>query len=208
VAERKIVIGPGLPADKIDFGAYMEAATIADANGWKASGVISSTDRKWDALKAIAQAGGGWPMPTGAHLSCLVNAPKVSLATITEADVKGSVSAPQMLSRRDRHQRRDPALPLGRSRLGDRSGRYDPQLDVPDRGRRQGATREIEFPLVADVGDGAGKDQAAQLAAYEVANSRERTGISVELGYVWSQYKLGDCLTLNIPSANLVSQKA
>jgi hypothetical protein len=204
----KIVIGPGLPADKIDFSAYMEAATIADANGWKASGVISSTDRKWDALKAIAQAGGGWPMPTGAHLSCLVNAPKVSLATITEADVKGSVSAPQMLSRRDRI---NGAIPRYRSAdhgweivPGDtiRSSTYLTEDGGTER------TREIEFPLVADVGDGAGKDQAAQLAAYEVANSRERTGISVELGYVWSQYKLGDCLTLNIPSANLVSQKA
>jgi hypothetical protein len=69
-------------------------------------------------------------------------------------------------------------------------------------------TREIEYVLVADVGDNAGKNQAAQLAAYDVANSRERSGISIELGLVWSQYKVGDCLTLNLPKALLFNQKA
>jgi hypothetical protein len=94
------VIGPGLPVGKIDLQAFREAANIADVNGWRISGMISSTDSKWDSLRAMCQAGGGVPMPTGAHLSCLVNAPKVSLATITEADVRGAVSAPQMFTRR------------------------------------------------------------------------------------------------------------
>jgi hypothetical protein len=201
------VIGPGLAPAQIDFPAYMEAATIADTNGWKASGLIMSTDRKWDVMKSMAQAGGGFPMPTGAHLSCLVNAPRVSLETITEADVKGQVSAPQMRTRRDRL---NGAIP--RYRSADHGWEIIPGNAVrnstwlADDGGLE-ATREVEFALVADVGDGAGKDQAAQLAAYFVANSRERGPITVELGYVWSQYKLGDCLTLNLPSANLNSQK-
>lgn len=202
----KLVIGPGLKPAQIDFAHFMEAATIADTNGWKISGLCYSTDNKWDVLKAMAQAGGGYPMPTGAHLACLVNAPKVSIATITELDVKGAVSAPQMYTRR---QRINGAIP--RIRCSDQGWEVAPLTAVrnatwvtADGGEH---TREIEMPLVADIGDGAGKTQAAQLAAYEVANSRERAPISVELGYVWSQYKLGDCLTLNLPSANLVSQK-
>lgn len=204
----KIVIGPGLPAAQIDFAAFMEAASIADANGWKISGLVYSTDRKWDVLKAMAQAGGGVPMPTAARLSCLVNAPKVAIETITEADLKGPVSAPQMSTRRDRL---NGAIP--RIRSADHGWEVTPLTAVrnstylaADGGKEK--TREIELPLVADKGDGAGKSQAAQLAAYEVANSRERIGISLELGYEWSQLKLGDCVTLDLPSARLNSQKA
>jgi hypothetical protein len=63
-------------------------------------------------------------------------------------------------------------------------------------------TREIEYALVTNV------TQAAQLAAYEVANSREKIGISLTLGLVWSQYKVGDCMTLNLPRAGLINSKA
>ncbi|WP_341632080.1 hypothetical protein [Sphingomonas agri] len=201
------VLGPGLPVSKIDLAAFMEAAAVADSNGWKISGMIASTDPKWEALKAICQAGGGYPMPTGAHLSCLVNTPKISLATITEADVKGAVSAPQMFTRR---QRLNGAIP--RIRSANHGWEIVPQVAVrnstyltADGGNA--ATREFEFALIADKGDGAGFNQGAQIAAYEVANTRELSPISVELGYVWSQYKLGDCLTLNLPSANLASRK-
>jgi hypothetical protein len=201
------VIGPGLPASKIDTAAFMEAAAIADSNGWKISGVISSTEAKWDALKAICQAGGGYPMPTGAHLSCLVNAPKISLDMITESDVRGAVSVPQMFTRRDRLNGAIPRV---------RSANHGWEIVPEDAVRNStylaadggnATTKEFEYALVADEGDGAGIRQAAQLAGYEVANSRELSPISVELGYVWSQYKLGDCLTLNLPSANLVNRK-
>lgn len=203
----KLVIGPGLPADKINWASFMEAATIADANGWKVSGQILSTDDKWTVLKSMAQAGGGVPIPTKAHLACLVNAPKVSLETIEEADLKGPVTAPQMFTRRNRL---NGAIP--RYRSADHGWEIIPGAAVrnstyltADGGKE--ATREIEFALVADKGDGAGKDQASQLAAYAVANSRERGPISCELGYVWSQYGVGDCLTLNLPKARLVNQK-
>lgn len=202
------VIGPGLSPSQIDWAAFKEAAQIAAVNLWRVSGMVYSTDRKWDVLKAMAQAGGGYPMPSGAHLSCLINSPKVSVETITEADVKGAVSAPQMQTRRSRI---NGAIP--RYRSADHGWEIVPadavrnaDYLVADGGVE--ATREIEFALVCDPGSGDGLKQAAQLAAYEVANSRERGPISVELSYYWSQYKLGDCLTLDLPSANLIDQKA
>jgi hypothetical protein len=149
---------PGCAVDSIDFAAFMEAANIADANGWKISGMIFSTDPKWDVLKAMCQAGGGYPMPTGAHLSCLVNAPKVSIATITEADVKGAVSAPQMYTRRQRLNGAIPRYRSARSRLGDRPARCvrNSAYLAADGGKK--STREIEFALVADMGDGCGQE--------------------------------------------------
>lgn len=196
------VIGPGLPAASIDWASHIEAANIADANGWKISGRVLSTDSKWDILKAIAQAGGGYPVPSGAKLACLVNTPRVSLETITEAHLKGPVSVPQMAMRRDRlngaiARYREPTQAW--QVVSGNTVRSSAYLTV-DGGSTK--TKEIDFPLVAD------KAQAAQLAAYEVANSRERAPISVTVDLYWSQYKMGDCLTLDIPSALLVSQKA
>jgi hypothetical protein len=159
----KIVIGPGLPADKIDFGAYMEAATIADANGWKASGVISSTDRKWDALKAIAQAGGGWPMPTGRTCPASSMRPR-------------SASRPSRKPTSRARSRRRRCFPgatgingaIPRYRSADHGWEIVPGDTIrnstyltEDGGKER--TREIEFPLVADVGDGAGKTRPRSL---------------------------------------------
>lgn len=198
----KKVIGPGLPAASIDWASHREAANIADTNAWKVSGRILSTDRKWEALKAIAQAGGGYPIPTGAKLACLINTARVSLETINEEDLKGPVSAPQMAMRRDRLNGA-----IARFRSPDHAYEIvssDPVRNstwlTEDGGNPR--TREIDLPLVAN------KAQAAQLVAYEVANSRERAPISLELDLYWSQYKMGDCLTLNLPSALLVNQKA
>jgi trimeric autotransporter adhesin len=195
------VIGPGLPSASIDWASHIEAANIAQANGWTISGRILSTDNKWDVLRSIAQAGGGYPVPTQSKLACLVNTPRVSLETIEEAHVKGAVSVPQMSMRRDRlnggmARYREPSL--GWQVLDGNIVRNSTYL-AADGGTTK--TKEIDLPLVAN------KDQAAQLVAYEVANSRERSPIQVPLDLYWAQYKMGDCITLNLPSALLFNQK-
>src|SRR3546814_18789124 len=96
----------------ISIPQIVEAANIADANGWKAGGVVTSADAKWDVLKVLAQAGGGEPIRQGAKPSAMVAAPRVSLATIPSKDLvrKGSVVVTQ--SRRERSTGVGPPLRL------------------------------------------------------------------------------------------------
>lgn len=195
------VIGPGLPSSAIDWASHIEAANIADAHGWKISGRVLSTDSKWEVLRSIAQAGGGYSVPSVAQLSCLVNAPRVSLETIEEHHIKGPVSAPQMTMRRDRLNGAIPRYREPTQAWQVVSGNIIRNADYLAADGGVTKTKEIDLPMVAN------KEQAAQLVAYEVANSRERAPISVTLDLYWSQYKMGDCLTLNIPSALLFNQK-
>jgi hypothetical protein len=196
-----------VPGANIDWASFASAANVADANAWKVSGRIMSTDRKWDVMKAMCQAGGGWPIPSGSKIYALVNTPRVSLETITEADIKGKVTVPQMGIRRTRM---NGAIP--RFRSADHGWEIVPGNTIrnadylaEDNGNER--TREVEFALVADKGDGLGKTQAAQLVGYDIANSREKLGISLELGLVWSQYQTGDCMTVNLPKHLLINQK-
>jgi hypothetical protein len=196
----KRVLGVGIPVAGIDVGAYVEAANIADVNGWKTGGMVQSTDDKWAVMKAMCQAGGGEPMRLGAKLSCFVNTPRVSLATITADDLAdGDISITAMQPRRNRI---NGVVPRFRSAEHDweivsgdpvRVGAYVTQ----DGGER---TREIEFPLVQD------KSQAAQLAMYEVVNAREFGPINMPLKPFWIGYKPGDCLTVDMAETGLDGQ--
>jgi len=96
------VMGAGVPISGIDVAAFVEGANIADANHWTVGGVVYSTDNKYEVLKRMLQAGSGEPMRLGARISCLVNAPRVSLATVTVGDVVGEVSVTATQAQRDR----------------------------------------------------------------------------------------------------------
>jgi hypothetical protein len=195
------VMGVGMPVVGIDVPAFVEAANIADANGWKIGGVISSLDDKWNALKMMAQAGGGEPIRLGAKLSCIVSAPRVSLATITAKDIVGPSSVVATQPRRDRINGIIPRIrseahgweqvPLNVVRIAD--------YVTADGGER---TRERDYQLVQQA------DQAAELAAYEIVNAREFGPVTLPLKTLFMGYKPGDCLTLDDPEIGLNSQPA
>jgi len=197
----KRVIGVGAPIDGIDVPAFVEATNIAAANGWKMGGVVYSTDEKWGALKAMLQAAGGEPVRNGALISCIINAPRVSLDTIRSADLVGEASVAATQSRRERINAVVP-----RYRSPDHGYEMVPAkvVTVPayvteDGGQR---TREIEYPLCQDA------KIAAQLAAYDIMNAREFGPITLPLKPRWIGYKPGDCLTIDVPELNLVGQTA
>lgn len=195
-----LVAGGGLPVTGIDLAPFCEWANVCDANGWKVGGIVYTTsDNKWDILKMIAQAGGGEVMPVGALLSCTFSAPRVSIGTIVTDDIIGDIDAPSTASRRDRKNAIMPRIrseahgwemiPLDPVRV--------PEYEVIDRGRR---LREVEYPLVQD------KDQGAELAMYDLLDARELDPIVLPCKIYALGYRPGDCVTLDIPEANLIGR--
>jgi hypothetical protein len=130
----------------------------------------------------------------GASLSCVVNTPRVAIATITLNDLIGQVSAATAQTRRDRLNGITP-----RYRSEDHGWDVVPASVVrnstyltEDGGER---TREIEYPLV-QCAAGLQPAHAAQLAAYDVANGREMVPILMPLKLRWIGFRAGDCLEI------------
>ncbi|MCW3837798.1 hypothetical protein ACFQ1E_17270 [Sphingomonas canadensis] len=184
--------GVGMNISAIDRASFADAAAVADYNGWVAGGQVTSRDGKWEVLKALCQAGGGEPVRQGALLSCIVEQPRVALATITSADVIGECSIATSQPRRDRLNGIVP-----RYRSEDHFWEIVPASLVKnedwiaeDGGER---TRELDMPLV-QCPAGEQPAQAAQVAAYHLARGREAGPIVLPLRLRWMGFRAGDCL--------------
>lgn len=197
----KRLAGVGAPDDAIDIAAFVEGANVADANGWKIAGEWTTADDKWNVLAAMLQAGGGVPLNRGAQISCMVNAPRASLMTLTGADLAGPVSLKVMASRRDRFNTIIP-------RYRDESQKWEEVAAGPvtsstyvteDRGEPR--TREISYLYVRQA------KQAAELGAYDLANARESlTGTLPSKPYLLN-LRAGDAFTVAEPELGLNGQK-
>ncbi|MDE8654772.1 DUF7359 domain-containing protein [Novosphingobium album (ex Liu et al. 2023)] len=196
----KRVLGMGLPATAIDWPSVVAWANVCDANGWTIFGVVFEPmpDTRWPNLKDIAAAGGGLPIIANGLLSFKYSAPRVVLDTFTEADLASSdANVTAMTSRR---QRINTIVPKYRSaeHNWELIGAIDPvsaEIYVTEDGEERKA--EWPFNLVKD------KDQAAQLAAYVIADAREMQPITATFGVRVRHYRPGDCVHLTIPSLAL-----
>ncbi len=193
------VMGMGAPWTGIDVAAFVEGANIAQANGWKAGGIIFSGDEKWASMKKILQAGMGEPLALGARISCLINAPKVSLATITIDDVIGEASVAATQPRRDRFNTVTP-----RYRLEENNWQLLPGAPISvaehvaeDRGKR---SKVLDYPFIQNT------PQVATAVRYDIENAREFGPIVLPLKLVWMGYKPGDCVTAHLPEVGLNNQ--
>ncbi|KQO13287.1 hypothetical protein [Sphingomonas sp. Leaf242] len=193
--------GVGLRPGQIDIGSFVEAANIADLNGWTMGGRVTTGDDKWEVLKAILQAGGGEPIRDGAILSCLIQAPRVSIATIGAGDLIGKASVPRS---RPRKERINGVIPKYRSEehfweeVSGTVARIDPFV-AQDGGTR---TQEVAYQLV-QVETGQDASQPTQLAGYDVELSRERMPIQLPLKLRWIGYRAGDCISCGISELGL-----
>lgn len=196
----QLVAGGGLGVEGIFMPPFVDWANVCDANKWRVGGIVFTTsDDKWDVLKMIAQAGGGEVMPVGALLSCTFSAPRVSIGTITSDDITGECDVPATVARRDRINGVIPKVRLeshGWETVPIDVVRIDDYVAFD--GKRR--TREIAYPLVQQA------DQAAELAAYDVLNARELDPISLPSKFYMIDYLPGDCLTADIPEANLINR--
>lgn len=194
------VLGVGMAAASINMASFVDAANVADANNWKAGGVVSSVDDKWEVLKMLSQAGGGECIRLGGKLSAFVNAPRVSIATVETSDLVGPAKIATSQYMRQRINGVVPIMRLeshGWEQVPGAPVRWDPYV-VEDGGRR---TVETEFVLVQQL------QQGAQLAGYEIVNAREFGPIDLQLKLRWLGLEPGDMVTLNIPTIGLAGQK-
>jgi hypothetical protein len=199
-ANGKLTHGLGVDISAIDLDAFVEGANVCEANSWTCGGVVTSTDKKWDVLVAMLQAGAGSPVRLGGQISCMVSTPRVSLDTITGDDVISRATITGTKARRDRFNR---VVPRYRSEdheweIVDAAPIKVDAYITEDGGQR---TKEIEFSLCQNV------DQAAQLAAYAIVDAREFEPITLPLKPKFMGYKAGDCLTVDEPEFGLNSQK-
>lgn len=191
LAELKKVFGPGFEASTIDMPAWVAFANVCDANGFKVGGTIYEAPgiSKWNNLKLICQAGAGKPVWVGGKLSVVFSSPKVALDTIEADDLAdGETVIPAMKGWNDRLNGIVP-----RFRSEQNKWEYE-QSDLvtsatyvaEDRGEER--HEERQYDLVQD------KDQAAKLAAYELADGREFGPIVLPCKPRLIEYKIGAAL--------------
>lgn len=195
------VAGVGMPVDTIDIAAFVEGANVADLNEWTVGGQVTTADDKWDVLKQILQAGGGEPIREGAILSCLVNAPRVSIATFGDADLAGAASIARTQRRRHRVNGIIPSYRSETHFWEQVPGALvqDANFVAQDGGER---SSDITYPLV-QVETGQQASQPIQLAGYDLENAREATPIVLPGRLRWIGFRPGDCITCGIGESGI-----
>lgn len=195
------VHGIGARWGEVDVAAFVAGANVADANGWKVGGVVSSTDDKFAVLSTILQAGGGLPVQRGAQISVTVNAPKASTFVLTTADIIGDVEIMNSNSWRDRA---NSIVPSYREESQNWELYSGEELSVAEWIADDGGEKksvEIELPLVQQAA------QAHQLAAYDLCNSREFLTFNVAAKVRALNVRVGDAITFDAPELAVNGQK-
>lgn len=162
-----IVGGLGADLEDIDVNAFIYAANVAEANGWKVSYVATSALDKQEVRKTLLQSAGAVPSRRGGLISCISHgAPRDSVMDVTNADTAGSFDVEFWASRLDRRNTVIPKF-TSESHLWELTAIApvtNPDWLIQDGGKRSdGATYE-GVPA---------EDQCAQLAYLDMANDRE-----------------------------------
>lgn len=194
--EGKKVFGIGMPANGIDIAAFVAFANMCDANGWTVGGVLYEPGSRKENLARLLIAGGGQMAFSQGKLTVKFNAPRVSLATITEGDLAGPVRVTSMLGYATR---KNGIIPRYRSEAHKWESIQGDLVSVAAYVTADGEEKNEEEPYEL-VQDG---DQAAQLAAYDLVDAREAV-VECTLKPEWAEYRIGDKLTLNWPQEELV----
>lgn len=201
VDRTKRVAGVGAPDEAIDIAAFVEGANVADANDWTIAGEWTTADDKWQVLAAMLQAGGGVPLNRGAQISCMVEAPRTSLLTLTGADIVGPVSLNVMASRRDRPNTIVPRVRLEAQKFEEVAlGAVTASTYLAEDGGEP-RTREVPYRYVGQA------KQGAELAAYGLANARETLKASIPCKPHLLGLRAGDAFTVDEPELGLNGQK-
>lgn len=196
------VMGVGLPEEGIDWEGVAAWANDCEANDWRLFGAVfegapNDETRRWENLREICVAGGAEPLFSGAVLGFHWQRPRVALDTIYTSDLADAAQdVTAMQSWRDR-------LNTVRPRYTSPEHNWElvqaEAVQIPAYVEDDGQIRaeDIPFNFVKD------KDQAAQLAAYWLVNSREITPITLTVMPRLRAYRPGECLHLALPDLGL-----
>lgn len=193
----KLVGGVGLPVEAIDWANIAAWANTCQANGWTLFGAVYEPGDRWANLKDIALAGGAVPLVSGGVLSFHYAAPRVTLDTVTDADLAdGDLTVTATASWRERI---NAVVPKYRSPVHNWEMVDAEKVTVAGYVAEDGEEKAEVFAynLVKN------KDQAAQLAAYRLVDGRELQPIEITYGPRLFAYGPGDCLQLNHPELGL-----
>ncbi len=193
----KRTMGMGLAADAVDWAVIAAWANVCEANGWENFfGVVYEPGDRWANLKDICFAGGAEPVALG-QLTFRYRAPTVALDTITEADLTDDdQSVMAMQSFRDRINTGIPKYrsPAHNWEMVDAEPVVNSTFLTED-GEEKRETWPCNF--VTD------EDQASQLVAYHIWDSRELAPISLVCMPRLRAYRPGECLHLDLPELGL-----
>jgi len=197
----KKTFGVGLPADGIIVDDFATLSNVCQANGWKVGGVIYEPGDRWANLKRIIDAGAAKPLWRGGKLGLKVNMPRVSIYTVTDADLAdGDVEVTAM---QPWASRKNGIRPKYRSEANKWEYVQSALVSIPTYVTEDGEEKieERQWDLVQD------KDQVAQLAAYELLDSREMP-IILPCKPHMRHFGPGDMLTLDLPEQGLAGVDA
>lgn len=194
----KRVMGIGMPASGIDWVGLAGWANVCDANGWTIFGPVYEPGNRWENLQEIAAAGGGRAVFAGGLISWRYSAPMVALDTITDADIADdSYSVTAMASWRDRLNTIVPKY-ISPDHDWQLIADADP-VTIAEYVTEDGEVKQVEWPFNL-VKNG---DQAAQLAAYKMLDSRELQPIVLPCLPRLRRYRPGECLHIDLPELGL-----
>ena len=185
--------GIGAKLSGIDVPAFVAAANVADANAWTVGAYPTTDDDKSQVLDAFLQAGGAIYAQRAGKISCIQRASiRASIVTISAADTAGPLEIDTAASRIDR-------INTIRPRFWSEAHRW--QLTAIDEvtaaayQAEDGAkrTRGIDYPYVTVA------KQTAQLAALQIANTREGIAGVIPLKPHLQRIRPGDAFTITEP---------
>jgi len=197
-----MVGGIGASVGAIDVAALIDAANVADTNGWTCGAVAYSLDDKFQVYAALLQAAGAIPARRAGMISCISRgAAPASIVTISAADTAGPF---EFQAGAPREGRINTAIPRCVSSAHDWAMvDLSPVLSSTYVTEDGGATRSrgIDYPYVTD------EDQAAQLGRYDIADSREGITGTIPLKPYLRDLDPGDCFTITEDGFAMSGQK-
>ena len=183
--------GIGAKLSGVDVPAFVAAANVADANGWTCAAYPTTDDDKHQVLTGFLQAGGAIYAQRAGKISCIQRAaPRTSIVTVSAYDTAGPLEIDTAASRIDR-------INTLRPRFWSEPHRWqmtalDQEVTAQAYRDEDGGVRPagIDYPYVTDA------VQASQLAALQIANTREGIAGVIPLKPHLQRIRPGDAFTI------------